>query len=892
MDQTARIEQELDHFPHTLSLYREQLGRFLNRRADQISHALDLPSLMGMDRRIKLGDTSKVVSSGDDDFFSTVAQCPANGILLIESQFESVYDIPLGNIQVEVVAREGGERTRVTLDEQGKGQFEGTPGKSYWVHVQSAVTPAQVSELFKSYDGLTAQLQDWLRGEWQGFKPRWPQSTAAAVGNGLLAGSWAALVGVWDRVGELSAILQDPRRFAEQLGDGARQLAELAEKTPEAMARLLLLASDEAVLCLLLRTASLWLEMLPPSVMAGATAESLSRFAVELLLDLLIGVVLTFAAAGAGVAYLSMRLARHGAQLLDVVLGFVKAIFGLVSQFIGYVDRYKTVAARGVAAGLKKGRMQLRWQAQRNTTLKQHEHHDDASVQAKNPNGDSADTVERTATNKCPVSMVTGEELLTLTDGHLDGVLPFDFTRLYRTSAVELDCGLGFGWSHSLSQRLELDGEQLLWIDAENRRTPFPRPTAARPVIHNSLSRAAIYLGEEPDELILALAGETPRFYHFRDGRLTAISDAYGNRLSLRRDYRDRVERLDNGAGRSLYLRYELKHLVAIDYQVQQRADSEARSWRTEQTLVTYRYDARQRLIEVSNAAGESERYDYDEQHVILQRQLAGGASFFWAWERAGKAARCVRHWASFAQMEARYVWDDHGSVTVQNSDGSRELYEHDERARLVRRVDLDGGERHTAYDAQGRLIAEQDALGAVTEYRYDELGRLIARLPPDEAPTAYEYRHGFLHSRTRGEATWTYERNAQGDVSALTDPDGQVTRYFYDPQGRLLTIRYPDQSGHHFVWNGLGQLLEETLPDGGQRAFAYDALGRRITQRDEHGGVTAFAWDAVGRLIQTIFPTGARRSYAYNAYGQVTAETDELGRVTRFEYADDLHLV
>ncbi|EJM63675.1 hypothetical protein PMI28_00019, partial [Pseudomonas sp. GM48] len=314
MDQIARIEQELDHFPHTLSLYREQLGRFLNRRADQVSHALDLPSLMGMDRRIKLGDTSKVVSSGDDDFFSTVAQCPANGILLIESQFESVYDIPLGNIQVEVVAREGGERTRVTLDEQGKGQFKGIPGKSYRVHVQSAVTPEQLGDLFKSYDGLSGRLEAWLRSEWQGFQPRWPHSTSAAVGNGLLAGSWAALVGVWDRVGELSAILQDPRRFAQQLGDSAHQLAKLAQETPEAMARLQLLASDEAALCLLLRTASLWLEMLPPSVMAGVTAESLSRFAVELLLDLLIGLVLTFAAAGAGVAYLSMRLARHGAQ--------------------------------------------------------------------------------------------------------------------------------------------------------------------------------------------------------------------------------------------------------------------------------------------------------------------------------------------------------------------------------------------------------------------------------------------------------------------------------------------------------------------------------------------------------------------------------------------------
>ncbi len=521
-----------------------------------------------------------------------------------------------------------------------------------------------------------------------------------------------------------------------------------------------------------------------------------------------------------------------------------------------------------------------------------HERHEDASRQAKNPNGVSIDTAERTATHNGPVSMVTGEELLTLTDGTLDGILPFDFTRLYRTSAVEIDSGLGFGWSHSLSQHLELHSERVLWIDPENRRTPFPRPTAARPVIHNSLSRATIYLGEEPDELILALAGHRARFYHFHDGRLSTISDAYGNRLTVQRDRCDRIQRLDNGADRALLLRYDVKHLVAVDYQVFQRGDCEANTWRTEQTLVSYRYDARRRLIEATNAAGESERYDYDERHVILQRQLAGGASFFWAWERSGKAARCIHHWASFSQMEARYAWDDKGCVTVNNADGSEEVYVHDNRARLVRQVGPDGGELHKAYDDQGRLIAEQDALGAVTEYHYDEAGWLNARLAPDEMPMTCNYRHGFLRTLTRGQATWSCQRNAQGDITGVSDPDGQITRYFYDPKGRLLTIRFPDQSGHRFVWNALGQLLKETLPDGAERAFSYDVLGRRITRQDEHGAVTGYEWDAMGRLTRITLPNGACRAYRYNAYGQVTAETDELGRVTRYDYADDLHLV
>ncbi|MBV7512178.1 RHS repeat-associated core domain-containing protein [Pseudomonas sp. PDM25] len=892
MDQIVRIEQELDGFPNTLSLYREQLKHWFNRAADKASHAADLPSLMGMERIIRFGSTSTAVSSGDDEFLSTVVQCPKGGKLEIESKFESVYDIPVGNIQVDVIASEGGEKTPVTLDKNGKGTFIGTPGKFYRVHVHQEVTPQHVDDLFSSYDGLTKELENWLQDEWKAFKPKWSESSSVAVGNGMLAGSWAAIEGVWDGIGLLSDILKDPGKFGERLGESAAELKKLAQTAPDVMEKAQLLASDEAALCLLLRTASLWLDMLPPGEIAGKTAEAVSTVVVQLLIDILIGIVLTFAAAGAGIAYLTMRLANRAAQLLSAVLRLVKAIFTIINGFISYVDRYKKVAARGVAAGMKKGRMQLNWSARRNASLKKDEHHDNAPDQAKNPNGDSADCVPLTCTNNCPVSMVTGEELLTLTDGSLDGILPFDFTRLYRTSAAEIDIGLGFGWSHSLAHRLEIDGDTVIWIDHENRRTTFPLPSTERPSIHNSLSRAAIYLGDQPEELILALAGEKARFFHFSAGRLTAISDAYGNRLTVQRDTSDRVKRLDNGAGRSLLLRYDRRHMIAVEYQRFQPADTLEDAWRTEQTLVAYRYDARHRLIEATNAAGESERYDYDDQHVILQRQLTGGVSFFWEWERSGKAARCIRHWASFAQMDARYVWDDGGSVTVQNIDGSEEVYVHDDRARLVRKVELDGGEHLKAYDDHGRLLAEQDPLGAVTEYRYDEVGRLVALIPPDDEPTAYEYRSGFLHARYRGKAVWKYQRNAQGDVTEATDPDGQVTHYHYDDKGQLLSIRYPDTSRHVFVWNALGQLVEETLADGGVRRFSYDALGRQITRQDEHGAVTQYQWDAVGRLIQTTLPTGASRAFSYNAYGKITAERDELGRVTRYEYVDDLHLV
>jgi len=78
----------------------------------------------------------------------------------------------------------------------------------------------------------------------------------------------------------------------------------------------MLLASDEAALFLLVRTAMIWLDALPPSEIAQVAA----GFVVSLLIDLVIGAVLTIALPAAAVAYLSLRLARYGAQIVKAAV--------------------------------------------------------------------------------------------------------------------------------------------------------------------------------------------------------------------------------------------------------------------------------------------------------------------------------------------------------------------------------------------------------------------------------------------------------------------------------------------------------------------------------------------------------------------------------------------
>jgi len=781
------------------------------------------------------------------------------------------------------------------------------------------VSSEHVKTLYASYQREIDELETWLRQEWATeFQELWAGFSDAAFTEryGVLQqADWQgfdnALHGLWDDVKQVFTLIADLQGNREKLLEylTAAELETLFGASPEAIANLLLLLSDEPLMFIHLAAFATWLRLLPPQYVAEVVAQVRTPVLIGFLLARLTGpaglnvgisprVLATIkseqarrwlAAASSRLAGLGTQsnLARHAGALKPLMVGArpaqLKAAPAAALQ-ITTAEAAVTQVSDPLALARTRS---VAW-----TRLSRQEHRDDAPSPAKNPNGDNVDSADQTATNGCPVSMVTGEGLQTLSDGALDGLLPFEFIRVYRTSAVETDSGLGFGWSHSLSHRLEIEGDTVIWIDHENRRTRFPLATSARPAVHNSLARAAIYLGDEPEELVISQAGETTRFYHFRAGHLTAISDAYGNRLTVQRDRSDRIMRLDNGAGRALCLRYERRHLATVEYQSYQAAATPEDAWRTEQTLVFYRYDACHRLIEATNSAGESERYDYDDQHVILQRQLAGGASFFWEWERSGKAVRCVRHWASFMQMDTNYVWDDNGGVQVKSVDGSKTLYQHDEQARLIRRLEPNGAEHLKAYDDKGRLVAEKNPLGATTRYIYDENGRLKALIPPEGEPTSYEHRNGFLHSKCRGKAQWTYLRNAQGDVIEATDPDGQVTRHYFDDKGRLLSTCYPDNSRHVYVRNDQGQLTEETLPNGSQRIFSYDVRGRCTTRQDEHGVITHYTWDAVGRLLQKTSATGTSRAFRYNAYGKVIAERNELGRVTRYEYLDDLHLV
>ncbi|MGY3925096.1 DUF6531 domain-containing protein [Aeromonas jandaei] len=905
-------------FTQVIADYRNALTEY---RKDAESFFLGDMLGMDMEQTIKVGDKTIKASSSSKKAQSVVTQCPLSGTLRLVHMFESVRFIPIGNTPYLVESGKMEKGTFIPVKEERKGALDAKgvaeigslkPGQSYRVTFYPNVKKSDFDGLFSSYQTVQADLAAWLEREWAStHQPAWVNyqrngGGGVAVAAGVLRGIGGALASVWDDLTGLYDLLADPMGNAEKLLKFGVNAADVAQAGAEKIESAMLVLQDEALIYLYVNALVSWLKMLPPDELVEFGTQAV----VTVLFDVLVGIVLT---GGAGIAVrYSAKVATTMTRAVKQQARMAKLAATLIAMskkhnLVAHIDVAKPVLVTGVAPlnPLKKADLKLidreaptlvenaTAESRRHksrTTIEQVGSTPDSSSPSTNAAGHASQTEAKTCKNNCPVSMVTGEELLALEDAHLPGMLPFTFGRLYRTSAVERSCGMGAGWSHALAHRLERHGDSLTWWDQESLAIELPMPSATRPMITNQLSEAAVYLGDEPDEVIVAKAGSP--FLHFtwhgKTGRLTAMSDLYGNRLTIRADEQGRPCWIENEGGLALRIVYQKAYLTAVELQ-----HFDGINWQSEATLQRYYYDDAGHLVVAENGAGECERYRYRPDGVILERRLAGGAGFFWEWEREGKLARAVRHWSDVARFDVSYTWDDDkGEVTVSNADGSQEVYQHDSNARLIRQQDPDGAVSEFVYNDKGQKVLARDALGGETRYHYDEAGLLECEIAPDGSQTAYHYWDGRVRKVVQGDREWRFERNEQGDVIARRDPLGRETRYSYNAQGKLSTVVQPDGSRIELGWNRLGQLIEEKGANGGVTRWRYDERGRQIVRRDPRGAITRYEWNAADRLQAVHLPGGGIRRFEYNAYGKVTAEWDELGRETRYEYHPGLHLV
>lgn len=174
-------------------------------------------------------------------------------------------------------------------------------------------------------------------------------------------------------------------------------------------------------------------------------------------------------------------------------------------------------------------------------------------------------------------------------------------------------------------------------------------------------------------------------------------------------------------------------------------------------------------------------------------------------------------------------------------------------------------------WDSNGRLLSENGPLAAsganddLTTYTYDASGNLLTV------------------TNAMGHVTTYAGYDANGRAGSMTDPNGVVTSFTYDPLGRVETIiaQHPSNptlnATTSMAYDEVGNVTQLALPNTTPLILEYDAANRLTMMRSGAGERWSYTYDTAGNVErETVTRTDGSTSLL------VRRQFDELGRLLR----------
>ncbi len=165
-------------------------------------------------------------------------------------------------------------------------------------------------------------------------------------------------------------------------------------------------------------------------------------------------------------------------------------------------------------------------------------------------------------------------------------------------------------------------------------------------------------------------------------------------------------------------------------------------------------------------------------------------------------------------------------------------------------------------YNGFDEPLTDTDRLGRITTFTYDSNGN---RLTMTKA------------TGTADEATWNWEYNSRGLMTAAIDANGNRTEYSYTTAGYLASVTLPG---------------DRETDDPYVTQYTSDTAGRRTTMTDAAARTYTYTYDSRNRLVDTEFPDSSHETIEYGAADSgddnlVVARVDRDSDRTEFQFDD-----
>ena len=199
-----------------------------------------------------------------------------------------------------------------------------------------------------------------------------------------------------------------------------------------------------------------------------------------------------------------------------------------------------------------------------------------------------------------------------------------------------------------------------------------------------------------------------------------------------------------------------------------------------------------------------------------------------------------------------RNVHDANGNlIKFADPNGNVTAFGHNRDGRLVKKTYADGKYISFYYDRAGLLTSRINARGITTSYTYDQNHNLLSVVYSDGTPGVkyqydnfnrvtqrqdgtgiYNYTYDVNSQLTSIDGPWaddnlTYQYDAVGNRTSLTQQGGQTISYTYDNLNRLTDIQM-GTSAYAYTYSNANPLVQAlTRPNGSITNYSYDALNR-----------------------------------------------------------------
>lgn len=348
------------------------------------------------------------------------------------------------------------------------------------------------------------------------------------------------------------------------------------------------------------------------------------------------------------------------------------------------------------------------------------------------------------------------------------------------------------------------------------------------------------------------------------------ITHSSGAAVSFVRDAGGRIERIEAPDGEILQYAYDVNDDL-ISFTDQAAAIS------------TYTYINDHYLQDIFDARGERAiRNLYDTDGRLIGQIDAEGNRIDYAHNLLGRSQTVTDRRGNSRIL----VFNERGDIVAEtNTLGETHQRSYDSYGNELSHTDPLGNTTVSTYDNHGNQLTETDALGNTTTNTYSWYNQLETETAPDGRVTSFDYRNYIYLGGVRIEK--------RGPMVGIIDGLGQTTQLGYDASG-YLPLQLTDAEGNitRYAYDTQGRMIRETAPDGSVTEYSHDTMGRVFTEtrsRTHNGAtlteVTRHGYDAAGRRISTTDPLGNISRTEYDEAGQVTAEIDAQGNRTEYGY-------